>query len=154
MKHMKPKPIPKQWQTFLWFAVLVLTLSYCTAEGCEDCEEPLPTEILSFTYTPNPVFVGDTVTFKVQIKDSLETGFEYYWSAGKGDYSENIGKILDGIKDSSRPELNKSLNWYRTTTPSNRWIATDDAMINVIIYNASRSKLYNGISPSITILKN
>jgi len=151
---MNPKYIPKNWQTWIWFAIIALTLSYCTAEGCEDCEEPLPTEILSFTYTPNPVFVGDTVTFKVQIQDSLATGFEYYWSAGKGDYSENIGKILDGSKDSSKPGLNYGLDWYRTTNPTNRWVASGDALIAVVIFNSTRSTRQTSTSQSLMLNKN
>jgi len=151
---MKPKNIPKNWQTWIWFAVIGLTLSYCTAEGCEDCEEPLPTEILSFTYTPNPVFVGDTVTFKVQIKDSLETCFEYYWASG---YLSNIGTFINGEIDNSKSGLDPlapNLNWYKTTQPTNRWVAIEKSRIVIIIFNESRSERQTGTSLTINPLTN
>ena len=136
---MKPKRIPKNWQTWIWFAVIGLTLSYCTAEGCEDCEEPLPTEILSFTYTPNPVFVGDTVTFKVQIQDSLATGFEYYWYATDGGNINNIGKFLKGTRNLELFGSDDKRNVYKTLINDNDWIVKDSAMIVVIIKNSNKS---------------
>jgi hypothetical protein len=37
---------------------------------------------------PNPVAVGDTVTFITVIEDSLETGFQYTWvPPGRNDFS-------------------------------------------------------------------
>ena len=146
---MKPKRIPKNWQTWIWFAVIGLTLSYCTAEGCEDCEEALPTEILSFTYTPNPVFVGDTVTFKVQIKDSLETGFEYYWDATDGGIINNIGQFLEGTITTESLGTNDKRNVYKTLVPANRWVAIDSAIVSIVIKNNNRSKIETGTSTSI-----
>jgi hypothetical protein len=146
---MKPKLIPKNWQTWLWFAVLGLTLSYCTAEGCEDCEEPLPTEILSFTYMPNPVFVGDTVTFNVQIKDSLETGFEYYWYATDGGNIINIGNFLNGTIDRELFGPDDKRNVYKTIDPINKWIASDSARIAIVIENERKSKRRSSTSTYI-----
>jgi hypothetical protein len=139
---MIPKNIPKNWQTWIWFAVIGITLSYCTAEGCEDCDQPTIV-ITSFTYTPQTVFVGDTVTFFVEVNGSAQTGIDYMWAAGNGSRTLNIGKILDGELDNDYFKNDDQLDWFKTTIPTNRWIASDTALVRVSIRDLSggRSEL-------------
>jgi len=139
---MIPKNIPKNWQTWIWFAVIGITLSYCTAEGCEDCDQPTIV-ITSFTYTPQTVFVGDTVTFFVEVNGSAQTGIDYMWAAGNGSRTLNIRKILDGELDNDYFKNDDQLDWFKTTIPTNRWIASDTALVRVSIRDLSggRSEL-------------
>jgi hypothetical protein len=130
---MKPKHIPKHWQTFIWFAVIGITLSYCTAEGCEDCDTEPSVVITSFTYTPQTVFVGDTVTFFVEVNDTTINGLDYMWAADDGSFTVNVGKILDGVLDNEFNKNSDQLDWYKTTVPTNRWIATDTAIVTLAI---------------------
>ena len=130
---MKPKRIPKNWQTWIWFAVIGLTLSYCTAEGCEDCDTEPSVEITSFTYTPQTVFIGDTVTFFVKVNGIAQTGLDYMWAADDGSLTKNIGTFIDGVLDNDFNKNYDQLDWYKTTVPTNRWIATDTARVRLAI---------------------
>jgi hypothetical protein len=143
---MKPKNIPKHWQTWLWFAAIGITLSYCTAEGCEDCDQPTIV-ITSFTYTPQTVFVGDTVTFFVKVNGIAQTGLDYMWVAQDGSLTKNIGTFIDGVLDNEFNKNSDQLDWYKTTVPTNRWIASDTAIVGLAIKDRSVTPRGTTITP-------
>jgi hypothetical protein len=65
------------------------------------------------------------------------------WAAGNGSRTLNIGKILDGELDNDYFKNDDQLDWFKTTIPTNRWIASDTALVRVSIRDLSggRSEL-------------
>lgn len=61
---------------------LVIAITACDFEITPPDPPPPPvTEILRVEYTPMQIHTGDSVTFKVVIKDSLLSGLLYRWYA-------------------------------------------------------------------------
>ncbi len=67
------------------------------------------TDILGVDMTPDPVVVGDTVTFTAIIRDSLKSGFTFRW-------------VLGEIPGSGRADSSASTN-----TNQVQWITPDSA---------------------------
>ena len=67
--------------THFLFICFLFLCSGCVASGLDDNNETPPdARIIDVVISPNPATVGDTVTFKVLIVDSLRADLEYQWS--------------------------------------------------------------------------
>ncbi len=84
----------------LSLVVLVAGCDY-TQEGGEPTAGQ--TRILRIEQQPSPVAVGETVTFRVVIEDSLDTRFRYYW-------------VLAGQRDTVVTTTN-TVQWKAPSTP-------------------------------------
>lgn len=59
---------------------LLLTSCFDGSLDWDDMEIDWQTEIIGVIVNPNPVEVGETVTFTCIIKDSTDSSFEFTWS--------------------------------------------------------------------------
>jgi hypothetical protein len=67
-------------QTWMNIASALLICAMIAGCGSDKLHDPYPqTRILRVDVLPNPVIVGDTVTFKCVIADSLDERFEFKW---------------------------------------------------------------------------
>lgn len=81
-KNAKNQPLRSAWLTLV--SILVIALSACDFEITPPDPPPPPvTEILRVEYTPMQIHTGDSVTFKVVIRDSLRTDLLFEWYFGR-----------------------------------------------------------------------
>jgi len=89
-------PVLNRYYLFLLLSVCAVA---CQWEESPPYQTPPPvTEILRVEYTPMQIHTGDSVTFKVVIKDSLLTGLEYLWFL-KGSVVKTTKPILKTLID-------------------------------------------------------
>jgi hypothetical protein len=65
------------------FIALLLTATSCLPDNWRDDPDPgdvFWTDILDVSVMPDTIALGDTVTVRVKIKDSLAIGVQYYWN--------------------------------------------------------------------------
>ena len=100
-------------------AILVLSLTACDFEITPPDPPPPPvTEILRVEYTPMQIHTGDSVTFKVVIKDSLLGGLEYQWFL-KGSVVKTNKPILKTLIDLDPGKYNFDVSVSKPNTQTN-----------------------------------
>jgi len=103
---------------------LVIAITACDFEITPPDPPPPPvTEILRVEYTPLQIHTGDSVTFKVVIKDSLLSGLMYRWYLIGGHFETTVP--VTRVKINSQPgEYAFAVSVYRPNSQTQNVIKT------------------------------